>query len=73
MAATGVEGLIPGRDKGGSTGRKIVPQRRLGTVEEGQQQRHVDVSGDLKNSFSSLHTGPEEQRKWQENERNAKE
>lgn len=64
MATTGGRGRgrDPGRGKGGSVGRQMVPQWDERAVGEGQQQRHVDVSDDLEDSSSSQHSGSEEQR-----------
>lgn len=53
-------GRHAGRGKGESVGRKMVPQWDERVVGEGQQQRHVDVSDDLKDSSFSQHSGSEE-------------
>lgn len=60
-------GRDPGRGKGWSVGRQMVPQWDSRAVREGQRQRRVDVSDDLEDSSSSEHSGSEEQgRKWKE-------
>lgn len=68
MATTGGRGggRDPGRGKGGSLGRQMVPQWDERAVGEGQQRRHVVVSDDLEDSSSSQHTGSKEQEKNKE-------
>lgn len=62
MATTGSRGggRDPGKGKGGCVVRQMVPQWDKRAVGEGQQQRNVDVSDDLKDSSSSQHSGSKE-------------
>lgn len=59
MVTTGGRGGGKDQDRceGGSVGRQMVPQWDERAVGEGQRQRHVDVSDDLKDSSSSQHSG----------------
>jgi len=53
-------GRHPGRGERGIVERQMVTRWDERAVGEGQQQRHVDVSDDLKDSSSSQHSVSEE-------------